>query len=282
MDNFLTPFFKYEFFRDGTLAAMIIGALCGLLGVYIVLRVMSYIGHGLSDAIFGGAAVAFIMKWNFYLGAGTWGFLSAVLINQTVRRFRISADAAIGIVTTASFALGVAIVSSQHRFTQDLTASLFGSILGVTPEPLTGVAIVAMTISLGWFVLYRQLLVTTFDEETARAYGIRTQWIDTFFSLALAAAIIVSIQVIGVLMIAAAIVIPPITGRLLPDRLDHMILFAMAISSITALVGSYLSYYLDTSTGGTIALAHAAGVLLAIAVNTVRKRNRLAAIHYHM
>ncbi len=282
MDNFLTPFFKYEFFRDGTLAAMIIGALCGLLGVYIVLRGMSYIGHGLSDAIFGGAAVAFIMKWNFYLGAGTWGFLSALLINQTVRRFRISADAAIGIVTTASFALGVAIVSSQHRFTQDLTASLFGSILGVTPEQLTGVALVAVTISLGLFVLYRQLLFTTFDEETARAYGIRTRWIDTFFSLALAAAIIVSIQVIGVLMIAAAIVIPPITGRLLTDRLDHMILFAMAIGSITALVGSYLSYYLDTSTGATIVLTQTAGFLLAIAVNTVRKRNRLAAIHYHM
>src|SRR5258708_4064036 len=227
MENPLALFFKYEFFRDGTLVAMIIGALCGLLGVYIVLRGMSYIGHGLSDAIFGGAAVAFIMKWNFYLGAGTWGFLSALLINQTVRRFRISADAAIGIVTTASFALGVAIVSSQHRFTQDLTASLFGSILGVTPEQLAGVALVAVTISLGLFVLYRQLLFTTFDEETARAYGIRTQWIDTFFSLALAAAIIVSIQVIGVLMIAAGMVIPPIHGPFLTERLDPLLLVAL-------------------------------------------------------
>src|SRR5258708_32879267 len=116
MDTFLTPFFKYEFFRDGNLAAMIIGALCGLLGVYIVLRGMSYIGHGLSDAIFGGAAVAFIMKWNFYLGAGTWGFLSALLINKTVRRLRFSADAAIGLETTAILQPGVPIDSSPHRF----------------------------------------------------------------------------------------------------------------------------------------------------------------------
>src|SRR6476661_494739 len=122
MDVLLEPF-KYEFFRNGALVAMLIGVLCGLLGVYIVLRGMSYIGHGLSHAIFGGAAVAFVMKWNFYVGAGTWGFLSAVLINQTVRRFKISADAAIGIITTASFAVGVAIVSLQHRFTQDLEAT---------------------------------------------------------------------------------------------------------------------------------------------------------------
>src|SRR5450432_289399 len=201
-----------------------IGGMCGVLGVYVVLRGMSYIGHGLSDAIFGGASVAFVLKWNFYLGAGLWCFVSALLITQAVRRFKISADAAIGVVTTASFALGVAIVSSQHRFTQDLTASLFGSILGVTAQQLEGVALVAVVIGLGVFLLYRQLLFTTFDEETARAYGVHTQWIDTFFSLALAAVIIVSIQVIGVLMIAAAIVIPPITGRLLTDRLDYMML----------------------------------------------------------
>jgi ABC-type Mn2+/Zn2+ transport system permease subunit len=279
VETLLEPF-KYEFFRNGTLAVIMIGGMCGVLGVYVVLRGMSYIGHGLSDAIFGGASVAFVLKWNFYLGAGLWGFVSALLITQAVRRFKISADAAIGVVTTASFALGVAIVSSQHRFTQDLTASLFGSILGVTAQQLEGVALVAVVIGLGVFLLYRQLLFTTFDEETARAYGVHTQWIDTFFSLALAAVIIVSIQVIGVLMIAAAIVIPPITGRLLTDRLDYMMLYSIAIGSLTGLIGIYLSYQLDTSTGATIVLTQAAGFLVALGVNGLRKRNRLTAIHY--
>lgn len=281
MDALLEPF-KYEFFRNGALAAGLIGALCGLLGVYIVLRGMSYIGHGLSHAVFGGAAVAFMMKWNFYLAAGTWGFISAVLINQTVRRYRISADAAIGIITTASFALGVALISRQHRFTQDLEASLFGSILGVTPEQLTGVAIVALMIGVGVLLLYRQLLFTTFDEETARAYGIRTEWIDTFFSLALAAAIIVSMQVIGVTLIAAAIVIPPITARLLTDRMDRMILIAMAVGTITALLGIYISYHIDTSSGATVVLTQTAFFVGALIIGTVRKQNRLAAIHYHV
>jgi len=281
MDYLLAPF-KYDFFRTASVSSIFIGALCGLLGVYIVLRGMSYIGHGLSHAIFGGAAVAFVMQWNFYVGAGLWGFLSAVLVNQTVRRFKISADAAIGVITTASFALGVAIISRQHRFTQDLEASLFGNILGVTQEQLIGLIIVTIVVCIAVFFLYRQLLFTTFDEETARAYGIRTQWIDTFFSLALAAAIIVSMQVIGVTLIAAAIVIPPITARLLTDRIDRMILLSVAVGSVTGLIGMYLSYQIDTSSGATIVLTQAAVFVIAVAANALRKHNRLAAIHYHI
>ncbi len=281
MDYLLAPF-KYDFFRTASVSSIFIGALCGLLGVYIVLRGMSYIGHGLSHAIFGGAAVAFVMQWNFYGGAGLWGFLSAVLVNQTVRRFKISADAAIGVITTASFALGVAIISRQHRFTQDLEASLFGNILGVTQEQLIGLIIVTIVVCIAVFFLYRQLLFTTFDEETARAYGIRTQWIDTFFSLALAAAIIVSMQVIGVTLIAAAIVIPPITARLLTDRIDRMILLSVGIGSMTGLIGMYLSYQIDTSSGATIVLTQAAVFVIAVAANALRKHNRLAAIHYHI
>ena len=281
MDVLLAPF-RYEFFRNGALAATLIGVLCGLLGVYIVLRGMSYIGHGLSHAIFGGAAVAFVMKWDFYLGAGTWGFLAALLINQTIRRYRISADAAIGIITTASFAVGVAVISRLHRFTQDLEASLFGSILGVSREQIAGVAIITALILVGVFLLYKQLLFTTFDEETARAYGVRTQWIDTFFSLALASAIIVSMQVIGVTLIAAAIVIPPITARMLTDRFDVMLLISCVVGALTALGGISFSYYLDTSSGATIVLTQTAAFILVLLVNGIRGRSRLAAIDYHI
>ncbi len=274
--------YRYEFFRNGAAAATVIGVLCGLLGVYIVLRGMSYIGHGLSHAVFGGAAVSFAMKWNFYVGAGLWGFLAALLINQTVRRWKISADAAIGIVTTASFALGIAVISRQRRFVQDFEASLFGSILGVTGPQLLGVIVVTGLICLAVFVLYKQLLFTTFDDETAFVYGVRTQWIDTFFSLALASAIIVSMQVLGVTLIAAAIVIPPITARLLTDRFDRMIGLSMLFGAVTAFLGINLSYHLDTSSGATIVLTQTALFLAALVANAIRGRNRLAAIDYHV
>ena len=113
MIDFFTDPLAYQFFRNGLYAATLSGALCGMMGVYIVLRRMSYIGHGLSHSVFGGAVVSYIIGINFYLGAGAWGFLSALLINATARRRKIGADAAIGIVTTASFALGVALISRR-------------------------------------------------------------------------------------------------------------------------------------------------------------------------
>ena len=110
--------FQFEFFRTGSMAALLAGALCGALGVYIVLRGMSYIGHGLSHAIFGGAVVSFVMQWNFYIGAGLWGFFSAVLINQTARKTRIGADAAIGVAFCLFVAhLLVAAVDVKPRYT---------------------------------------------------------------------------------------------------------------------------------------------------------------------
>ena len=125
MDILLAPL-NYEFFRHGLIAATLTGALCGLMGVYIVLRRMSYIGHGLSHAVFGGAVVSALLGWNFFLGAGAWGFLSALLIQGTARRRNIGADAAIGIITTASFALGVALISKTRSFEQNFESALFG------------------------------------------------------------------------------------------------------------------------------------------------------------
>src|SRR5574341_608751 len=251
MDVLLQPF-QFEFFRNGTIAAVLVGALCGLIGVYIVLRGMSYIGHGLSHAIFGGAVAAFVMTWNFYVGAGLWGFMAALLINQTVRRTKINADAAIGVVTTASFAAGVAIISRYRRFTRSFDAALFGNILGVTPQDVLIVAGVALLVGGLIFVLYKPLLFTTFDSTVAKVYGVQTEWVDTLFALALAAALIASMQILGVTLIAAALVIPAITARLLTDSFNRMILLSTLIGMLTNLLGMYLSYYIDVASGATI------------------------------
>jgi len=169
--EFLFDPLKYEFFRNGLIAAPMIGAMCGLIGVYIVLRGMSYIGHGLSHAAFGGAVIGYVINVNFYIAAGLWGFLAAILINQVVKRNKIGADAAIGVVTTASFAIGVALISKAKRFTRDFEAALFGNILGVTSEDLFVIAGVGLMCFLVLGVLYKQLLFTTFDKESAKVYG---------------------------------------------------------------------------------------------------------------
>jgi manganese/iron transport system permease protein/iron/zinc/copper transport system permease protein len=279
MDSLLTPF-QFEFFRNGTIAAVLVGGLCGLIGVYIVLRGMSYIGHGLSHAIFGGAVVSFVLQINFYLGAGLWGFIAALLINQTVQRTRINADAAIGVITTASFAIGVALISRYRRFTQSFDAALFGNILGVTRTDVWVIVGVTLMIVLVVGLLYKQLLFTTFDSEVAQVYGVSTGWIETWFALILAAAIIASIQILGVTMIAAALVVPAITARLLTDSFHRMIAISTGLGALTGLLGMYLSFYVDVSSGATIVLLQAAFFSLALIVMSRRRGNRL--IHTHV
>ena len=275
MEVLFAPF-QYEFFRNGTIAAVLVGGLCALIGVYIVLRGMSFIGHGLSHAVFGGAVVAFILQFNFYVGAVSWGFVAALLINQTVRKTTISADAAIGVVTTASFALGVALISRYRRFSQSFDAALFGNVLGVTPTDIAVIIFVTLAAVFMIFFFYKQLLFTTFNTEVAQVYGIPTFWIETWFALILAAVIIASVQIMGVTMIGAALVVPPITIRLLTDSFHRLIIYSTLLGSLTGLIGMYLSFYVDVSSGASIVLLQS--ILFCIAlfyVSRVRNKRRL-------
>jgi manganese/iron transport system permease protein/iron/zinc/copper transport system permease protein len=263
----LTEPLQYEFFRHALIVATLIGALCGMMGVYIVLRRMSYIGHGLSHSILGGAVVSYLAGWNFYLGAGAWGFVSALLINATARRRSIGADAAIGIVTTASFALGVALISMKRRFTRSFEAALFGNILGVTRADIVVITLVTLVVSLAVFLAYRQLLFVTFDPELARVYGIPTGWVDAGFALALAATIVISLNIVGATLIAAAIVIPPTTARLLTQSFGRLLILSTLIGAACGFVGMYLSYTYDLASGAAIVLL-SAGVFLVVYLGT--------------
>lgn len=272
----LTEPFDYEFFRHGLLAATLVGGICGLVGTYVVLRRMSYIGHGMSHAVFGGAVVGYVLGWNFYLVAGAWGFIAALLINATTKRRQIGADAAIGIVTTASFAFGVALISRAHSFTRNFDAALFGNLLGVTNADLAVIASVAVATVVAIFFSYKQLLFLTFDPEVAATYGVPADWIDALFGLILAAAIIVSINVMGVTLIAAALVIPPVIARLLTDSFAKMLVLATALGAATGFAGIYVSYYVDVASGATIVLFAAGCFIATLLFITLRGRYRLS------
>jgi manganese/iron transport system permease protein/iron/zinc/copper transport system permease protein len=252
--EFLLEPLTYTFFRRALLASVLVGALCGLIGVYIVLRRMSYIGHGLSHAVFGGAVISYLLQVNFYLGAGLWGVVSALLINELALRRKLGADAAIGIVTTASFAIGVAAISRHRRFTRNFEAALFGNVLGITSADLWMIAGVSLTAALGIFLLYRPLLFSTFDEEHAEVFGVPTRWVNTLFALILAAVLIVSMQVMGVTLIAATLIIPASAARLLTDRFTVLLGLATALGAVICVLGMFASYYLDTASGATIVL----------------------------
>jgi manganese/iron transport system permease protein/iron/zinc/copper transport system permease protein len=274
MLGFLLDPFRYEFFVRALVVATVIGGLCGLVGTFVVLRRMSYIGHGLSHSVFGGAVVSYLLGWNFYLGAGAWGVLSAVLISWTARRRQIGADAAIGIVTTAAFAIGVAIISKARRFTRNFDAALFGNVLGVQPEDVYVVIGVTLLVALMIFFAYRQLMFMTFDPEVAPLYGVPDRGVDALLSLILAATVIASIQILGVTMIAAIIVVPAVTARLLTDSFARMLMLATVIGVLCGLVGLLLSYYLDVASGATVVLTAATIFLLALVGTSLRRRLR--------
>lgn len=252
--SFFTDPLNYEFFRQGLIVATMVGALCGAMGVFIVLRRMSYIGHGLSHAAFGGAVVAYLMNFSFFLGAGLWSFIAALLINAAGRRRNIGADAAIGIVTTASFALGVALISKKRTFTRNFEAALFGNILGVSRQDILIIGGVSLAVGLGIFLFYKQLLFTTFDEEIASVSGVPTRWVETGFALALAATVVASMNIVGVTLIAAAIVIPPTTARFLTNSFGPLLILSTLIGAATGFFGMFVSFEYDIASGAAIVL----------------------------
>jgi manganese/iron transport system permease protein len=265
--------FEYEFFRNGFFAAVIVGALCGFVGVYVVLRRMSYIGHGLSHAIFGGAVLSYVMNVNFFLGAGLWAVLAGLLIHLISHRRWVGADAAIGVVTTSSFALGVAIVSTYRSFTRNIEAALFGNILGITQTDLWIVAVVSLIVFSALFVIRRQLLFATFDPEVASAYGVSTGKIDLLFVMLLAITVLASTQILGVTLVAAAIVIPPVIARYLTRKFQTLLIVSPIIGASCGAVGMFLSFYLDISSAATIVLTSALLFMLLELTMLARAKN---------
>jgi len=272
--DLLRPY-DFEFFRNGVMVATLAGGLCGLVGVYVVLKGMSYIGHGLSHAIFGGFAASALLGINFILGAGTWGVASALMINAVTRRRVIGADAAIGVITTASFALGLALFAIFGRRGQSFDAALFGSILGVGTDDVLAIAGVTVLVSAVVFFAYRPLLFTTFDPEVAEASGVPTARVDALLMLVLAATILATMQVLGVTLIAATLVIPATVARMLTDSFSRMLLLAAGIGAITGFVGMNLSYHIDVQSGPTIVLVGAS--LFAVAFAASGRRGRMRA-----
>jgi manganese/iron transport system permease protein/iron/zinc/copper transport system permease protein len=257
IDELLRPF-DFEFFRNGLLVATMAGALCGAIGVYVVLKGMSYIGHGLSHALFGGFAASSLLGVNFLLGAGAWGIASALMINTVTRRRVIGSDAAIGVITTASFALGLALFALFGTTGRSFDAALFGSILGVGTDDVIAIFVVCILAFALVFLRYRALLFTTFDPEVADVSGVNVARMDALLMLLLSLAILVSIKVLGVTLIAAALVIPPVIARMLTASFARMLWLSTVIGAVCGFVGMYLSYHLDVSSGATIVLVGAA------------------------
>jgi manganese/iron transport system permease protein/iron/zinc/copper transport system permease protein len=264
IDAFLQPF-EFEFFRNGVVVATLAGALCGLVGTFVVLRGMSYIGHGLSHAIFGGFAASALLGINLFLGAGVWGLACALLIGTVTRRRAIGSDAAIGVITTASFAIGLALLKVFGSAGKNPDAYLFGNVLGVDRQQVLLVLLVTAVTAGAVFLGYRSMLFTTFDAEVADVSGVRTARVDAVLMVLLAATILTTMNVLGVMLVAATLVIPPVVARMITYSFSKMLLLSTGIGAGAGCTGMVSSYHLDIPSGPMIVLVGTAAFVVAFA-----------------
>ena len=270
--------YGFQFFRNGIVVATVAGALCGLLGVFVVLRGMSYIGHGLSHAVFGGAAASAVIGINFFIGAGIWGIISGVLIARVARRRVLGADAAIGVVTTASFALGLALMNRYGQASKSIEAVLFGSVLGVKVSDIIAVSLVAvfaLAVLVAW---YRKLLFSTFDPDVAQVSGVNVSVVEVVLLSLLSLTILVTMRVIGTLLISALLVIPAAAARMTTNSFSKLLWISPLIGAVTCFFGMNLSYHLDTSASATIILLDALVFIVVYTVAGTRNRMKMASL----
>jgi manganese/iron transport system permease protein len=266
MSELLLGPLEHAFFVRALVAAAIVGVVCAVVGSYVVLKGLAFIGDAISHAAFPGVVVAFIFQLPFLLGAGVAAVATALAIGVVSRRGRLRTDTAIGVLFAGTFALGVFLFSTIEGYVGDLFGFLFGYLLSTTPEDLLGLVILGGAVLALVAILWKELLYATFDPLGAAASGLRVDWLETLFLSIVAVTIVISLQAVGIILVVAMLVTPAATAQLLTVRFGRMMTIAVAVGVTAAVSGLYLSYWLDVASGATIVLVETACFLIALAL----------------
>jgi len=269
VDALFAPF-HYDFMQRAFVAALCVGLLCSAMGTYVILRKLSFIGDGIAHASFAGIVIAYLRGIDYYVGAAIVAVVTAVGIGFVHRRGKISLDTTIGVLFTGAFALGVFLMSRQRSYAVDLQSFLFGDILSVQRGDLWLVLGLSVAIALAVIVLFRPLLYTSFDPVVAQASGIRAGVVEYALLVMLALTIIVSLQSVGIILVAALLVTPAAAAYQLTSRFAPMMWLSAAFGAFCTVGGLYLSYYLRSSSGATIVLLATALFFVTLGIKWLR------------
>jgi manganese/iron transport system permease protein len=263
--DFVTDLFNPDlaFLPKALLIAVMSSIVCGVVGCYVVLRGMAFIGDAVAHAVFPGLAVAFVVSGNLILGGTLAGVATAILVAVFAQNRRLREDSVIGVFFVAAFALGIVIISRAPGYAGSLQQFLFGSITGIPDEDLYVVGGAGVLILAVVFLLHKEFVTVTLDREMARAMGLRVFWLDVVLYVLVTLAVVISVQTIGNILVLALLITPAATARLLTDRLGLMMTLAPVLGGLSALVGLYISWSWDFPVGGTIVLVLTAVFLAA-------------------
>lgn len=278
IDALLAPL-QYEFGARALLAAALVGLVCAVVGSYMVLRGLSFMGDAISHAAFPGVVVAYLVGGSLYLGGAIAAVATALGIGWISRRARLRSDTVIGVLFAGMFGLGVAIYSAIPNYVGDLFGFLFGDVLGIGVADLIGLAILGGVVLVVIWALWKEFLFATFDPLGAGASGLNVGALDYLFLGLIALTIVVSIQAVGIILVVAMLTTPAATAQLLTARFGRLMAIAIAIGIASGIAGIYVSFWLNLASGASIVLIQTATFLVVLALGPRRgllRRPRVA------
>jgi manganese/iron transport system permease protein len=271
MELILEPL-QYGFFSRGLIGVALVAAICAVVGVYVVLRGLSYIGDALAHAIFPGVIVAYVLKLNLFFGAIAASLVAAISIAFVRRHSKLREDSSIAIVFVGMFALGIMLLSRARTYKVDLENFLVGSALAVSSDDLFAILALGGFVVLVLLALHKELLLVSFDETEARVIGLPVELLNNLLLVLIALTVVLAIQMVGTVLVVSLLVTSSATARQLTNRFGTMTLVAAVIGVLAGVTGMYISYYAATSPGATIVMTNTVLFLLALAWNAVRSR----------
>jgi zinc transport system permease protein len=270
----MTEVFSYAFVQRALIAGILVGLLCGVLGFFVVLKRLSFIGVGISHSAFGGIAIGVLTGVEPLLAAAVFSTAVAWAIGWLSQKGRLHEDTAIGILFSSAMALGVALISLSSAYQVDLFGYLFGNILAVSANDLWLLGGIAVTVLGVVGLLFKELLFLAFDEEVARANGLPVTPLYFVLLGCLALAVVAAIRVVGIVLVEALLVIPAAIGYQLARGYRAMLCVSAGTAVVSAIVGLFASYFLNIAAGATIVLVLTLLFVVALVVGRVRRAAR--------
>lgn len=261
IETLLEPF-NYNYMVNAMWVSALVGSVCAFLSAYLMLKGWSLIGDALSHSIVPGVAGAYMLGLPFSVGAFLSGGMAAAAMLFLSQRTKLKEDAVIGLIFTGFFGLGLFMVSISPTAV-DVQSIVLGNILAITPDDTIQLVAISVVTLLVMLVIWKDLMVTFFDESHARSIGIRTNVLRIIFFTLLSAATVAAMQTVGAFLVIAMVITPGATAYLLADRFGKVIVIAIAVGGLSSLLGAYLSYFLDGATGGVIVVLQTVVFLLA-------------------
>jgi manganese/iron transport system permease protein len=262
--GFILDPMAYAFMQRGLVAALIVGVVCAVMGTFVVLKGLAFIGDAVSHAAFPGLVVAFILGIPLYIGGAVAAVVTALAIGLVSRRGRLRFDTAVGVLFAGTFAFGIMLFSTIKSYVTDLLGYLLGNVLGIGVGDLVQVALLGAIVMAIVLVLRKELLYATFDPLGAAASGLPVAGLEYLLLALLGVTIVVSIQAVGIIMVVAMLVTPAATAQLVVVRFGRLMIVAAVLAAVSAIAGLYLSFYLNLASGASIVLVETAFFVLAL------------------